>query len=144
MNYGRHWGFLLATLIWPGAEAATLRGDDVEGIWTPVDAELGGAKLPPEVFKTWRLELAGGKYVLRGAESPDRGTYATDPSKKPRTMDVSGTEGPNKGKTYPCIYEIDGDTLRVCYDLSGKSRPAEFKTAKQTQEYLVTYKRAKR
>ena len=38
----------------------------------------------------------------------------------------------------------NGDTLRICYDLSGKSRPAEFKTEKGTQLFLVTYKREKR
>jgi len=37
----------------------------------------------------------------------------------------------------------DGDTLRVCYDLSGKSRPTEFKTKEVTQLFLVTYKREK-
>ena len=56
-------------------------------------------------------------------------------------MTLKGTEGPNKGKTYFCIFELDGDTLRVCYDLTGKNRPAEFKTAKDTLLYLVTYKR---
>jgi hypothetical protein len=35
----------------------------------------------------------------------------------------------------------DGDTLRVCYDLSGKSRPTEFKTKEGTRLFLVTYKR---
>jgi len=30
--------------------------------------------------------------------------------------------------------------LRICYDLSGKSHPEEFKTKEGTQLYLVTYK----
>jgi uncharacterized protein (TIGR03067 family) len=58
-------------------------------------------------------------------------------------MDITGTDGPNKGKTILAIYERDGDTLRVCYDLSGKSRPTEFKTETGTQLFLVTYKREK-
>lgn len=59
-------------------------------------------------------------------------------------MDVTGTDGPNKGKTIPAIYELDGDTLRICYDLSGKECPKEFKTEKNTKLYLVTYKKDKR
>jgi len=55
-------------------------------------------------------------------------------------MDITGTEGPNKGKTILAIYERDGDTLRVCYDLSGKSRPSEFKTTEGTRLFLVEYK----
>lgn len=42
------------------------------------------------------------------------------------------------------IYELDGDTLRVCYDLSGKARPSEFKTKAETQLLLFTYKRENR
>ena len=139
-----HSSLLAFALLVATAEAHPFRGDNVDGTWKPIEAELGGEKLPPDFFKNWELELAKGKYVLKGAESPDQGTYTTDASKKPKSMDISGTEGPNKGKTFPCIYELDGDTLRICYDLSGRKRPTEFKTAKQTKEYLVTYKREKR
>ena len=59
-------------------------------------------------------------------------------------MDITGTEGPNKGKTFQAIYELDGDTLKVCYDLSGKGRPTEFKTAEGTQLFLVIYTREKK
>ena len=58
-------------------------------------------------------------------------------------MTVKGVKGPNAGKTFPCIYEIDGDTLRICYDLSEKASPKELKTAQGTKLYLVTYKRKK-
>ena len=59
-------------------------------------------------------------------------------------MDVLGTEGPNKGKTFPSIYELDGDTLKICYTLEGKDRPAGFESKEGTETLLVTYKRAKK
>ena len=65
---------------------------------------------------------------------------SSDLSAKPKALDITGTEGPNKGKKIPAIYERNGDTLRVCYDLSGKSRPAEFKTTAGTRLFLVDYK----
>ena len=34
-------------------------------------------------------------------------------------MTITGTEGPNRGKTFPAIYELKDDTLRICDDLSG-------------------------
>jgi|SRR5579862_473030 len=129
-------GLILAALLCPR--------DELQGTWRPIEAELGGTKLPESVIASWRLDLGDGKYVLKGAESPDSGTVSTDESKKPRTMDVTGTDGPNKGKTFPCIYELDGDTLRICYDLSGKKRPTEFKTEKGTKLYMVTYKRERK
>jgi uncharacterized protein (TIGR03067 family) len=73
----------------------------------------------------------------------DQGTVKLDASAKPKAMDITGTEGPNKGKMIPAIYERDGDTLRVCYNLNGKGRPTEFKTEKGTQLFLVTYTREK-
>lgn len=38
------------------------------------------------------------------------------------------------------IYERNGDTMRTCYDLSGKSRPTEFKTTEGNRLFLVEYK----
>jgi uncharacterized protein (TIGR03067 family) len=120
------------------------KGEDLQGTWKPVEVELGGVKLPEAAFASWRLELGVGTYRLQGAESPDSGTVKVDASKKPATIDVTGADGPNRGKTYPAIYELKDDTLRICYDLSGKTRPTEFKTAKQTKLYLVIYKRDKK
>ena len=73
----------------------------------------------------------------------DRGTVKLDPSKSPKAMDIRGAEGPNKGKTILAIYELDGDTLRVCYDHSGKARPSAFKAEAKSPRSLITYRRAK-
>ena len=71
------------------------------------------------------------------------GTVKLDPSAKPKAMDITGTEGPNKGKTILAIYELKDDTLRICYDLTGKGRPAEFMSKKDAPRFLVVYQRAK-
>ena len=115
----------------------------IEGSWKPVQAELGGQAMPEAIVKTISLRLDHGRYYVTVAGSPDNGTYTLDAATQPSGMTVTGTDGPNKGKTFPCIYELKGDTLRVCYDLSGAKRPAEFKTNLGTQLYLVTYKRAR-
>ena len=119
------------------------RGDDagsMDGTWVASAAELGGAKFPDEVRESIKLVIKDGKYTATVGEVPDRGTIKLDPSKKPKEMDIVGTDGPNKGKTIPAIYERDGDTLRVCYDLGGKAHPTEFKTSPGTQLFLVEYK----
>ena len=118
-------------------------GDTIEGTWLPATAELGGKPFPEEVRKSIKLTVKDGKYTVMVGKNPDRGTTKLDPSAKPKAMDITGTEGPNKGKTFLAIYDLDGDTLKVCYDLSGKDRPTEFKTAEGTQLFLVTYKREK-
>ena len=119
------------------------KGDAIQGTWLPETAELGGKMFPDEVRKTIKLVVKDGKYTVTVGEKVDKGTVKLNPSAKPRELDITGTDGPNKGKTFPAIYERDGDTLRVCYDLSGKTRPTEFKTREGTKLFLVTYKREK-
>ena len=125
------------------AFAADKPGDHktLQGTWLPVQAELGGQPMSAAVLKTISLKLAENEYHVLVAGSPDDGTWSIDPATSPKSMTVVGVKGPNAGKTFPCIYELDADTLRICYDLSGAKRPAEFKTAAGTKLYLVTYRR---
>jgi uncharacterized protein (TIGR03067 family) len=115
------------------------KNDSIQGTWLPSAAELGGEKVPDEVRKTIKLVVKGDNYTVLVGTKADKGTLKLDPSAKPKAIDIIGTEGPNKGKTILAIYERSGDTLRVCYDLDGKSRPTEFKTKAGTKLFLVTY-----
>jgi uncharacterized protein (TIGR03067 family) len=130
---------ILAVVAGEAADDAKL----MQGNWTPVTAELAGEPMGTVALKTISLKLENGKYEVFVGEHPDRGTYTIDSATKPKSITVVGTQGPNQGKTYPAIYELDGDTLRVCYDLSGAKRPAEFKSVTGTMLYLVTYQRRK-
>jgi uncharacterized protein (TIGR03067 family) len=115
----------------------------IQGNWKPVAGELSGHAMAETVLQTISMKLEKGKYEVIADGRPDRGTYALDASTKPKGMTVTGTEGPNQGKTFPCIYELKADTLRICYDLSGAKRPTEFKSLPGTKLYLVTYARKK-
>jgi uncharacterized protein (TIGR03067 family) len=114
----------------------------IDGTWLAKTAELAGKELPKQTVKSLILTLKKGEYEVQ-AESKDRGTVTYRDSAKPREMDIKGVEGPNKGKTLLAIYELSGDELKICYDLSGKSRPTEFKTRPKSQLFLVTYERKK-
>src|SRR5437588_11582015 len=128
------------TAAWSG----DAKDDTLEGTWLPSAAELGGQKFPDEVRKTIKLVVKGDKYTVTVGKDVDQGAVKLDPSAKPKALDITGTDGPNKGKTIPAIYEWDGDTLRVCYDLSGKSRPKEVKNEAGTELLHSTHKRRRR
>src|SRR5262249_33232564 len=102
---------------------------------------VGGQPMAEAVLKSISMKLTEGKYEVLVGEQPAKGTYMLDAGTKPKSITVTGTDGPNNGKTFPAIYELKGDTLRICYDLSGKARPVEFKSAAGTKLYLVTYQR---
>lgn len=53
-----------------------------------------------------------------------------DESTTPKSIDIVGLAGKEneKTKTYPGIYEIDGDRLRICYAETSPKRPTQFES----------------
>jgi uncharacterized protein (TIGR03067 family) len=116
-----------------------------QGVWTFESIEAGGKKDTSDELKTLTLTFAGDKYtVKKGDEVIQVGTQKLDPSKSPKSIDVTVTEGLNKGAVMLGIYEIDGDTLTVCFDEEGKKRPTEFKSPAGSQVFVNVHKRAKK
>jgi uncharacterized protein (TIGR03067 family) len=115
-----------------------------EGTWTFESVEAGGKEVPAAQFIGITVTFQGDKYaVKKGHEVIEAATQKVDPSKSPKTLDVAVTEGPNKGAVILGIYEISGDTLKVCFDPEGKKRPMQFRTTSGSQT-LVVHKRVKR
>ncbi|HTN76917.1 MAG TPA: TIGR03067 domain-containing protein [Pirellulaceae bacterium] len=117
-----------------------------EGVWKPIAAVLGGVRLPDEAVQAITLKITGDNYEVTiagaGEQETDKGTCTLDTTTVPKRMTIKGTDGPNRGKTFLAIYEMkDAVSMRVCYDLSGKEFPTEFKAPKGTQRYLAGYRR---
>jgi uncharacterized protein (TIGR03067 family) len=116
-----------------------------QGTWTFESSEAGGKKLPADVLKGLILTFEGAKHtVKKGDEILQVGTQKLDPSKSPKTIDVTMTEGPNKGAVMLGIYEFEGDTLKVCFDPEGKKRPTEFKSPPGSNNFVNVHKRVKK
>jgi len=110
---------------------------DLEGIWQPLYAELGGEEAPKMVLDKMEVELADGKYTVRfGGVASDHGTFAVDDA----GLTLVGIDGPNAGRIIPCIYKFVGETLSICYGLGGQ-RPVKHHTGQDPQLYLVNYTR---
>jgi uncharacterized protein (TIGR03067 family) len=58
-------------------------------------------------------------------------------------MDLTFTEGRHFGETSLAIYELDGDTLRLCRAAPGDPRPTTFKSTPGTGTAFMTYSREK-
>lgn len=132
--------FLATTLAIQAQDKKEL--EKLAGKWQPTAMQVGESKVPPETMKNITLIIDGDKYHTIVSGQSDKGTLKVDAKAKPKAMDIVGTEGPNKGKTFPAIYEIEGDTLKICYALEGTKRPTEFKASGE-KILLVTYKKAK-
>lgn len=135
---------LVVVLLFSSASlSGEAKDDSLDGTWVPSSAELAGKMFPEEVRKSIKLVIKGDGYKVTTGEAVDEGTVKLIPTETPKAMDITGAKGPNKDKTFLAIYEHKGETLRVCYDLSGKKRPTEFKTKEGTLLFLVEYKRQK-
>jgi uncharacterized protein (TIGR03067 family) len=97
------------------------------------------------------LELADGKLAIRSGDRVlHEGTFKIDAAASPKTIEgalmanVGRGKGKGNGETVG-IYEIDGDTLRICFGGPGGGRaPKEFKTTGDGGgSSMVTYRRVK-
>ena len=110
----------------------------LEGIWQPLYAELGGEEAPKMALDKMEIELTAGHYAVRFAGlTADHGTYTIDADGH---LSLHGVAGPNAGRTIPSLFKFAGETLSICYGLSGV-RPEKFHTGTDPELYLVNYQR---
>jgi uncharacterized protein (TIGR03067 family) len=113
----------------------------LEGKWKMLRAEFAGQPAPELIVKKTEVELRNGKYIVRfDREIADRGTFELEGEGEGMTLVLHGTSGPNAGRTIPCIFQLVGDRLRICYGLDSVL-PTEFATLVGQQRYLATYRR---
>jgi uncharacterized protein (TIGR03067 family) len=152
------WYALVVAIFFAGVGLRSAAGDAQEdavkkdlkaltGTWAVVAAERDGNKFTEEQTKGVLLTIDGtGKAsVKRGDQVVFEGTFTLDPTKKPKTVDTTQTsDGENKGKVTPGIYEVEGDTLKFCSAVPGKDRPGEFSAKSGSGHFLREYKRVKK
>jgi uncharacterized protein (TIGR03067 family) len=99
-----------------------------EGTWRFKSAEAEGNPVPADQLKDQWVTFQGDRFTLKqGNQEIRAGTLRLDPSKIPKAIDATVTEGQNKGSTVQGIYELQGDTARLCIAIPGNARPTEFK-----------------
>jgi uncharacterized protein (TIGR03067 family) len=119
--------------------------EKLAGVWVGVSGANDGKALAEETVQKLRLTLTkdGGYKTERGKQVLFDSTYKLDAGKKPKHIDLIGTEGENKGKAAQGIYVLEGDTLKICYTMPGKERPREFESKPASGATLVVWKRLK-
>jgi uncharacterized protein (TIGR03067 family) len=117
-----------------------------KGNWRLTSREVDGKKDSEEEIKDViaTIEGSGTVSVRRGDKVIGAGTVKLDPTTKPKAAEIAFTEGEHKGKTAPAIYEIEGDTFRVCCARPGDGRPTEFSAKSGSGRILVVYQREKK
>jgi uncharacterized protein (TIGR03067 family) len=111
------------------------------GTWAYESMEVDGRAIPAGDLGGAKLAVRGDEFVMTDPMASYRGKYAIDPAATPRTIDITFLEGPEAGKQALGIYELEGDTYRVCVGLAGKPRPTAFATGPGSGHVLQVLKR---
>ncbi len=131
--------------------AALLRAEDrpavpdkeLEGTWEAVSFVHEGKEEPQAPGKIL-LTFRGSAMTLEVAGSTLRATVKADAGKTPRWIDVTYENGPDKGKTIRGLYEVKGDTLRLCHGDATKARPAVMASKEGSGYNIGNWKRVRK
>jgi uncharacterized protein (TIGR03067 family) len=125
--------------------AVGFSGDEksLNGAWIATEAKQDGEKLPDDFVKSASVTFTDGKYKSLVGDVTEEGTFKVDRSKKPNTIDMSPTGGRKKVPARPAIFELDGDTLKMCWNLTTNQRAKDFTSTAENKQFLVVYKRKK-
>jgi uncharacterized protein (TIGR03067 family) len=126
------------------SQAAVAAGErrKFAGAWRVVSMEAEGRPLPEAAFRDVRLSLEGAEFHMNDARGDYRGAYSVDPSATPKTIDIVFTDGPGAGKVVLGVYELEGDTYRLCVGGADQPRPNELAGTRGSGHVLEVLKRA--
>jgi uncharacterized protein (TIGR03067 family) len=141
---------LLAVAAVRAGDPAKADKDALQGTWRLTSVEINKHPIPLEKLKegdvvlVGTLAVKGDAYSFRIGKTRLEFTFKVDPSAKPHAIDLTATEGPQKGQVYHGIYKLEGDTYTVCRNVEpGKERPREFATRPDSGLMLTVWAREK-
>src|SRR5438093_331879 len=89
--------------------------------------EEHGEKAGAVSLKGRSIFFGADTFLIRDEEGIVKaGMVTIDPSKKPKTINAVIKRGLEQGEIMLGIYALEGDTLKVCFDVQGQERPKEF------------------
>jgi len=116
----------------------------LEGTWEFASLEIEGQTVPPAGLVASRLLIDGDRFRTESPEATYEGVFNIDVESVPHGIDIEFVAGPEAGNWNYGIFRLEGDRLEICLDMTGKGRPAEFRTLPGTGHALESLRRASR
>lgn len=98
----------------------------LQGAWAVKSLKVEGQAMAAETLAEARIAVEGNRFSSTGMGVVYEGTLEMDPSASPARIDMKFDAGPEKGNTNLGIYELNGDSWKLCLATRGTVRPARF------------------
>jgi uncharacterized protein (TIGR03067 family) len=116
----------------------------LQGAWTIAALEVNGVDVPAKKLEGTTLTIKGDQYVVTMKDRTFANAIKLDPSKDPKEIDMTPTDGDKKDLVHKGIYRIEKDTFKICRGLNPElARPNQFATWPNTDYFVITWKRVK-
>lgn len=122
-------------------EAAKQDLAKMQGTWSPVSYIIEGKSTPAADLVKTRLTVSGNQSTFVVGKATFHGTYALDATTKPRSIDITFKDGPDKGKKKLGLYAFEKEQMQICLAVIGAPRPKEIKAGPGVN--LEVWQRAK-
>lgn len=128
---------------------STTRGDDVadelakfQGTWKLISVEADGRPSEDVSQKNITVTFDGASHTVKfdGKVIEKNVKIVIDPTKTPKEVTDTVTEGINQGMVIKGIYKLEGDRLTSCIDYGG-DRPTEFAAPAGTKQLVRVFER---
>lgn len=100
--------------------------DLIQGTWAVSELEMEGQTISGGMLANARVEVTGSRFSSLGMGTVYEGTVTLDDSANPHQLNMKFDAGPEKGNTNLGIYQLDGNTWKICLSTRGEVRPSEF------------------
>ena len=120
--------------------------DLIQGVWRGVSSISDGQETPKAELDVMRLIVKDDRWNYAIGDGPPifnpAPKFVLNFDAKLKTIDVVSTK--QKGQSLlRGIYEIEGDTMKVCFAVGNAERPKEFTGTAGSKSGITVYKRGK-
>src|SRR5262245_7815216 len=120
----------------------------LKGNWEAAEIVADGKVASADEVKAVKVTFAAAdKMTLVGGKDIGKHKFGVklDASKKPKAIDLKALHGESKGDVVLGIYDLEGDTLKLCVSSDPKinDRPLAFASKQGSKVFMYTFKRAK-
>ncbi|HVK08745.1 MAG TPA: TIGR03067 domain-containing protein [Gemmataceae bacterium] len=110
----------------------------LDGTYTVVSGEHGGKAIPEDQIKGSVVTFTGDRIVGTDKDKKEffAATYMVDTTAKPMKIVMTST-APKAGEKAAGIIQVDGDTVKLAYNLPGGEAPTDFKTGEKQHMFVL-------